>query len=535
MASNNPFAEDYDPRLPVQAPVPTAGAPSVPISRGNPFEEGQVVERPPPATLLGNAADFTKAASNTFSMGMRDRLEGATDWLRGKAPSYSEGVNQAVADSAIRRERSPLISAAGDVAGGTAQAFVPGVGATGRTISAALGGAGRGVMPNVARVAGYGIEGGLLGAGQAAGQTYSENPADYARNAMTGGAFGTLVGAPFGHFADVAPRSMAAIPSSVELKASSKNAYDLTHQIPVAYDAPHFWGGLDALEQQLLAKTNPVRSPSVFNTIERGRGGRGQVGPGQTATVSPKNIDDLRQQLTGVSEPGASHARSWLDSYMQDPTGVVRGTDAQRAEIAKLLTQARGDWRAGKRTQTVEETNQYAEDRAATANSGANVGNTYRQKLVALLNPKSREGRWYTPEEQADIRDVTRGETAANFMRSAGNLAKGIPGQITAGGGVTAALATGDMTPLIGALAYPAGATIKGIGNQMTVRHAESLADKMAMRSPLYRDRAANAPVLPGAGLSNPLEGGRNAITNQIINQLRIRGYMPEGEDANAP
>ena len=46
MASNNPFAEDYDPRLPVQAPVPTAGAPSVPISRGNPFEEGQVVERP---------------------------------------------------------------------------------------------------------------------------------------------------------------------------------------------------------------------------------------------------------------------------------------------------------------------------------------------------------------------------------------------------------------------------------------------------------------------------------------------------------
>ena len=61
------------------------------------------------------------------------------------------------------------------------------------------------------------------------------------------------------------------------------------------------------------------------------------------------------------------------------------------------------------------------------------------------------------------------------------------------------------------------------------------LADQMAMRSPLYRDRAANAPVLPGAGLDNPLEGGRNAITNQIINRLRIRGYMPEGEDANAP
>ena len=88
-------------------------------------------------------------------------------------------------------------------------------------------------MPNVARVAGYGIEGGLLGAGQAAGQTYSENPADYVRNAMTGSAFGALVGAPFGPFANVAPRSMAVIPSSTELKASSKHAYNLTHQIPV--------------------------------------------------------------------------------------------------------------------------------------------------------------------------------------------------------------------------------------------------------------------------------------------------------------
>jgi hypothetical protein len=30
------------------------------------------------------------------------------------------------------------------------------------------------------------------------------------------------------------------------------------------------------------------------------------------------------------------------------------------------------------------------------------------------------------------------------------------------------------------------------------------------------------------------MEAGRNAITNQIINQLRIRGYM-EPEETNAP
>jgi len=476
---------------------------------------------------MGNAADFMKAGSNTGTFGMRDRFAGAVDWLRGQAPSYSEGVNREVADSAMRRERSPIISAAGDVAGGVGQAFIPGVGAAGRSIAAGLGGS----LP--ARIAGYGIEGGLLGAGQAAGGTYSEKPEDYAKAAMAGGGFGTMVGAPFGALAKVAPRSMAAVPSSGELKGAASGGYTATHSIPVAYDAPHFWGGLDALEQQILRTSNPVRSPSVFDTIERGRGGRSQMGqPGVTgATVSPKDIDALRQQLTGVAEPGAGQARRWLDSYMQDPSGVVRGTDAQRAEIATLLNNARGNWRAGKRTETVENTNQYAEDRFHTANSAQNAGNTYRQKLVALLNPTSREGKWFNPSEKSDIRDVTRGEAVANALRTSGNAARGITGQAAGGGGIAGAIATGDPTPLL-ALGVPVvGSALKGVGNQMTVRHAGELADKMAMRSPLYRDRVANAPTLPGEGLGNAYEGGRNAITNQLINQLRIRGYMdPEAE-----
>jgi hypothetical protein len=520
-----------------------AGPPEVPISRLNRFDEEAVREAPAPSTLMSNAADFMKPASNTFSMGMRDRLEGAVDWARGNAPSYSEGVDRAVADSRMRRERSPIISAAGDVAGGTAQAFVPGVGTAGRSISAALGGAGRGLGPIAARTAGYGIEGGLLGAGQAAGGTYSGKPEDYANAAMTGGAFGALVGAPFGKFADVAPRSAAAIPNSKELRAAGTAGYDATHAMPVAYSAPHFWNGVDALEQQLLQgtagarATNRTRSGSIFDTLDQARSGRGTIPPGQWGTVSPRDIDGLRQQLTGVSEPGAGHARRWLDSYMQDPSGVVRGTDAQRAEIATLLNNARGNWRAAKRTENIENTNQYASDRTDTANSGANADNTYRQKLVALLNPKSSEGKWYTPSEKSDIRQVTSGaagEGTANAFRTTGNYLKGITGQAAGGGGVAAALATGDLTPLLGLAAFPAGHALKATANRMTRENAARLEEQMAMRSPLYRDRAANAPVLSGPGLGNTMEAGRNAITNQIINQLRIRGYM-EPEETNAP
>jgi hypothetical protein len=526
MASNNPFDDDYDPRLPpTQIP---AGPPQVPIS-GNPFEMGPVVEAKPPATMLGNAADVAKAASNTFSMGMRDRMEGVQRYLQGDAPSYSEGVNQAVADTAMRRERSPYLSVAGDVAGGTAQAAIPGIGTVGRATSAALGGAQAGARGVAARLAGYGLEGGILGAGQAAGHTYTGNPQDYARNALMGGALGTVLGAPFGAFADVAQRSLAPVPNAAQLKTSSSNRYIDTHDVPIDYRADQYKGAIDALEKRLYGITDPDKSKTVWHAINDARSGRLQADP-DAPTVTPKDIDAIRQKLTGVKERGARQTREFLDRFMQSPIAQASGTDAQRNKVAQILNDARGDYRAGKRTETVENTNQYAEDRFNTANSAQNAGNTYRQKLVALLNPNSREGKWYNPEEKADIRAVTRGETAANLLRSAGNASRGITGQAAGGSGVAAALATGDLTPLL-ALGVPlAGSAMKGVGNRMTVAHAKELEGKMAMRSPLYREWAAQAPVVAGPGLGNTAEATRNAITNQALEQLRLRGLMPFAE-----
>lgn len=530
----NPFADDYGAAPAASAP----GAPSPPIS-GNPFEMENVVSAPHPVGPVAKAADFLKAASNTGTFGMRDRLEGAVDWATGAAPSYSEGVDRAVADSRMRRERSPLISTAGDVAGGAAQAFIPGAGALGRGVAAGLGG------NTAARMAGYGFEGGAFGAAQGVGQTYSGNPEDYAKAGLTGAAVGAAVGAPFGKFADVTPRSMATVPNSVELKASSQGRYDATHQIPVAWDAHDYWGGIDALRQQLLqgtggfrGGTNPYRSPTVFGTLDIATAGRGSVPPGATATVNPKEIDSIRQQLTGVAEPGAGHARRWLDNYMQDPSGVVRGTQADRDQIARLLTDARGDWRSGKRTQTIEEQNQYAADRAAVANSGKNVANTYGQKLTGLLSPTSREGNWYNPAEKADIRATAKRDDIEGFKRTLANMmggGGGWAGGSYAAGGAGAGYLTGDLLPAAAGVGVPlAGMMLKRSSNQNMISEANALADRMAMNSPLYRERAANAPVVPGPGLGNFAEGSRNAVTNQLLNQLKIRGYMDQG-DPNAP
>jgi hypothetical protein len=379
-------------------------------------------------------------------------------------------------------------------------------------------------------MAGYGLEGGLLGAGQAAGHTYSENPQDYARNALVGGALGAAVGTPFGHFADVAPRSLAAIPRSAELKASSGGSYRQTHRVPIDYPAPHFWGGLDALEQRLLSTTNPVKSPAVWETLNLARRGRNQANqPGTTATVSPKNIDDLRQQLTGVREPGSSQARQWLDDYMQTAP-MARGGQPERDRIALLLTRARGDWRAGKRTQTIEEQNQYAGDRAQVANSGNNVANTYGQKLTNLLAPSSAEGKWYNPAEKADIRSTARRDSVADFKRTLSNIGGGGGGWAAGSygmGGLGTGYMTGDLLPAAVGIGVPAASMLlKRNLNQGMAREADALAERMAMNSPLYRHRAAMAPEVAGPGLGNFPEATRNALTNEVLNQFRLRRIL---------
>jgi hypothetical protein len=530
---DNPFdPTDEGPYVP---PTRMPGPPQPPVS-GNPFDPAPV-DYPAPATLAGNVADVLKPASNVFSVGMRDRLGGAYRWATGEAPSYGAGVEQELADTAARRERSPYLSVAGDIAGGTAQAFVPGIGAVGRNISLALGGAGTGIRPALARIAGYGVEGGALGAAQAAGQTYTGNPQDYARNAMVGGVLGSALGAPFGVSADVAPRSLAVVPNSTELKQSARDSYTATHNIPIAYDANHYGNFLDAAQQYIATPgpnrqpTNVYKSPTVFGSLDNAR----QDLQGNTL-VTPFTIDTLRQQLTGVNEPGAGNIRNLLDAYMAHPAGQVRGTDANRAEVTRLLGDARGDYRAGKRTQTIEEANQYAADSAAVADSGLNVANTYGQKLKNLLNPRSAEGRWYTPEEKQDIRSTARRDTFANVGRAAGNLlggGLGAYGGMLGVSGAHAAFMTGDVKPLVAGVAAPAlGYAIKNASNRAMANEANALADRMAMNSPLYRERVANAPTVAGPGLSNTKEAVRNAATIELLNQARLRGGMaPYAED----
>jgi len=150
------------------------------------------------AKSVGQTADdAVRAAANAITFGMADRLAGLTS---------AGGTDEQVRLSEEARKRSPYASIAGDVGGAV---MLPGIG--GRQLAARYGG---GLL---ARGAGYGAEGAVLGAAQGAGNTYTGKPIDYITSAGTGGLMGGVLGAGMG--AAFGPRggmrSSAEVPDEV--------------------------------------------------------------------------------------------------------------------------------------------------------------------------------------------------------------------------------------------------------------------------------------------------------------------------------
>jgi hypothetical protein len=282
--------------------------------------------------------------------------------------------------------------------------------------------------------------------------------------------------------------------------------------------------------------TNEVKSPAVWSALNFAR----KQNPYDPAGISPYEIDAVRQQLTGVNEKGASQMRQWLDNFMISPHAVSAGTPTDQALVTHWLDLARGDYRAGKRTQAVEDINQYAGDRAEVANSGRNVANTYGQKLTStFLNPKSPEYKWSTPGERDAVRSAVRRDWWGNVPRIGGNILGGGGGAWTGAiglGGLSTAFQTGEPKAALAGIVFPgAGWALKSADNRAMVAKANELADTFAKNSPLYRSRAANAPTVEGPGLGNFAESNRNAITMQMLNQLKLRGYLGDPTNQEQP
>jgi len=464
------------------------------------------------------AIDFGTAAGSSATFGLDVRRDALAGWLAGDYPSYSAGVEAERAKLAKQRERSPIASVAGDVAGAVA---LPGMG--GARLAANLGGRA------LARGIGYGAEGAAVGALQGAGNTFTGKPIDYLTNATTGGVMGGVLGGLGG--AAFGPRggmqSTARVPTLPEQRAATDMAYSALRTNPAAYDAATFRGAGGQLRQRMLDEGYvPDYARAAFRAPERMEATAGIP----NAVVTPANIESIRQGLNriprtpeaAVDRGAARIARNALDDFMVNPPpgAVLPGSQAAAADAARIADIARQSHAGASRSQKMANMREAAENQAASSYSGLNVENNIRNQVKNFVNPNT-GGRerlaGYSPEEQAALHRIIRGGAVANVGRWAGNVVGG-------GGGIAvpiAAVAGNEFirdNPALSAAVPAAGLGLRMLSNRAARGNIRAAEDLIARRNPLYQQRAANAPMAPppgGAGVAN----ARDALTTELVKQ----------------
>jgi hypothetical protein len=230
-------------------------------------------------------------------------------------------------------------------------------------------------------------------------------------------------------------------------------------------------------------------------------------GPQPFLTVD--NLRSLRRTLgnaAGSIDPterlAAKSAQQHLDEFLSNlpAADVIQGNPQAAAQI---LQQANGNYAAMARAADLDQRMTKAYLRAKAANSGMNIANTIRQRMVDIAsNPKL--GRGLTPDEMDQVRQIAEGTPLENTMRHAGNILGGGGGLLTAMYGM-GALATHGVT----ALAPIAGWALRKMSNSMAMGKAADLGESIRMRSPLGQQRQAAAM----AQTARPdLSGGRLAL-----------------------
>lgn len=248
--------------------------------------------------------------------------------------------------------------------------------------------------------------------------------------------------------------------------------------------------------------------PRSFRALER-------LKNPETGESSSNEVYAVRTSLNNVikDHPGTSDAAaaSMLIDHLDDYLSNV-------PEFSKTAKEARGNYRAGKSVERVDEALERGRLNAATSGSGANLVNNLRQSVKRIyLNKKIPK----TPEEAALMKGIAEGTTAGNLARLFSKLGPSHP--LSGWGSAIAADLKGRSGA--GAASMALGALAQHIAERSTSRQIGKLRDSILRNSPLGQQMAKNAslpkvvrPPLVGAitipsadalkSPSDPLSGG---------------------------
>lgn len=200
-----------------------------------------------------------------------------------------------------------------------------------------------------------------------------------------------------------------------------------------------------------------------------------------------RDIEAVRQLLTRA---GADPVEK--DAVRRAIEGIDDFMDALPEQVGQLSKEARGNWSAKRRAETIQDALDKAERQAGSAHSGANTDNAIRQQIKAIRNnPKKSRG--FTKEELDQMDAIIHGTTVGNILRTGGNLlggGGGLGAALTAGGGALAAGPIGAAAPLI-------GYGLKQAGGASTRRQVEQLLEMIRRRSPVAEQLGATKMPTP--------------------------------------
>lgn len=287
------------------------------------------------------------------------------------------------------------------------------------------------------------------------------------------------------------PAKKTRVPTAEELKAAGSAGYDAVRDMGVEYSSGAVAAAAkvakQALEQDGILGNLAPKTHRIIDDL---------ANPPEGSTASSAGIEAARRAFGNAAKDfnnpteqlAASRAIDVLDRFVEapDPTSVVAGP---APAAGKALADARANYAASKRSDTLTGIEDAGDLRAAAANSGQNTDNATRSRLASLLlSPKASRG--FTAEELAELRQVAEGTLLRNTARNTGNLlggGGGLGSVVTGGALGGAGLAAGSPSlAAAGALAPALGVAAKQAGNAMTRRALQRADENTRMRSPLY-------------------------------------------------
>lgn len=278
----------------------------------------------------------------------------------------------------------------------------------------------------------------------------------------------------------VAPK--AGLPTAEELKSAASTGYDTARGLGVDIKPEAVSGTIQTLAQNLEKDgINAKLAPKTFGIISE----LAAPPTGSVATIA--NLETARRSLGHAAQDflnptekmAAGRAIKHLDDYLSNiPQADVLAGDA--AQASKILSEARANYAASKRSAQINGEIDIAEGNAAAANSGQNIGNATRQRFNSILK-SDKKSSGFTDAEIAQMERVRDGTFLGNAARVGGNLLGG-------GGGLGAAVVGGGSALAAGpaGLAVPlAGFALKKLSNASVERQVRKLDEMTRARAPL--------------------------------------------------